>query len=69
MSGDTGARVTELEARYTLQADLLQKLSDVLWEQQKTIDLLTARITRLEERLKSLGEAETADDDDPPPHY
>jgi SlyX protein len=66
------ARLAELEARYTLHQDLLDKLSDVIWRQQRDLDKLGARAVALEKRLAALsGEAAEAPDpgDEVPPHY
>jgi SlyX protein len=65
------ARVTELEARYTLQQDLLQQLSDVLWRQRQELDLLEQRVAALERRVADVGAATDTPsrDEDLPPHY
>lgn len=64
------ARVTELETRYTLQDDTLQKLSDVLWRQQRQIEALETRVAALERRVASLDSSDLpAPDDEVPPHY
>lgn len=68
---DLSARVTELEARYMLQQDLLEQLSDVLWRQQQKIDLLEQRLSVLERRVADVGAATDTPprDEDLPPHY
>ncbi len=60
----------ELEIRYTHQESLLQELSAVLFEQQKTIAGLETRVRELEARITESGE-EGAEPipNDPPPHY
>jgi SlyX protein len=65
------ARVTELETRYTLQQDLLQQLSDVVFAQQKELTALALRVSRLEGRLALVAaEADQREpQDEPPPHY
>jgi SlyX protein len=64
------ARVAELETRYTLQQDVIQQLSDVLWRQQQEVDALKQRVHSLERRVVdgSTTDAPTPDDD-LPPHY
>jgi SlyX protein len=63
-------RITELEIRYTHQEAFAKQLSTVLFEQQRTIERLEARIAQLERR-PSEGADETARPipNDPPPHY
>jgi uncharacterized coiled-coil protein SlyX len=63
-------RLVELEARYTLQADALAQLSEVLWSQRKEIDALKAKVSSLERRVAELtaaGDEHAADE--VPPHY
>lgn len=63
-------RLAELEARYTLHQDLIDKLSDVIWRQQRDLDQLAARTISLEKRLAAqvAGDAPPPDDE-VPPHY
>ena len=74
MSNDSDhreARIVELEVRYTLQQDLLEQLSQALWEQQRLLDKLAARVEELEHRLTDSGEPEIVrtPEDYVPPHY
>jgi uncharacterized coiled-coil protein SlyX len=65
-------RVAELEARFTLQQDVLDKMSDVLWRLQRELDSVTARVATLEARRAATGEDAgplTPPDDEVPPHY
>ena len=64
-------RLNELEARYTLQQQQFDSLSGVLWEQQRTIDILVREIQRLKDRMDSQGAPSpvTTDEEGPPPHY
>jgi SlyX protein len=64
-------RIVELEVRFTLQQDLLQQLSDALWEQQRVLDRLSAKVKQLEQRASSADEPEAprSPEDDVPPHY
>lgn len=68
MSDD--ARLAELEARFTLQEDLVEKLSREIFRQQREIDRLGARLADIEKRLAvGPGEAGEAPVDEKPPHY
>ncbi len=64
-------RIVELEVRFTLQQDMLQELSDALWEQQRVLDRLTAKVKMLEQRAAQTSEPEAPrnPEDDVPPHY
>jgi SlyX protein len=64
-------RLVELEVRYTHQQDVIEKLSDALYQQQRVIDSLKSRLESVEERG---GGDEAADapadaEADRPPHY
>ncbi len=61
------ARVTELEIRYTHQQRMLEKLSDVVAEQGRTIDRLTKELVALRARVADLGDDKPGNE--PPPHY
>jgi SlyX protein len=58
-------RIVDLEVRYMHLEKLLQELSDVLAQQEKTIARLVAEVTELRERLPDDG----ARPNEPPPHY
>jgi len=60
-------RIVDLELRYMRAEKMLQDLSDVLVEQQRTIDRMALEITGLRERLPE--EAGGALPNEPPPHY
>jgi uncharacterized coiled-coil protein SlyX len=60
----TTARLAELEARYTLQQDLIDKLSEELFRQQRALDALVLRVAAIE----GVAKAEEPPDD-APPHY
>jgi SlyX protein len=70
-SDGVAARVTELESRYTLQNELLQQLSDVVFAQQKELATLALRLSALERRQvhASIDLDQREPEDDPPPHY
>ncbi len=73
MSGtveELSRRLVELEVRYTHQQDVIEKLSDALYQQQRTIDALKARLEAQEKRGGGAGGAEPPDPEaDRPPHY
>ncbi|PKU23740.1 SlyX family protein [Telmatospirillum siberiense] len=64
-------RLIALESRLAHHERMADEMSDVLTDQQRAIDLLTARIRRLQDRLKDveLGADRSPQDDKPPPHY
>lgn len=66
-------RVLELETRYSFLDDLLQKLNEVVAQQQREIED-QGRIARmLQQRISELSEGNTAGAinpiDEKPPHY
>jgi uncharacterized coiled-coil protein SlyX len=65
-------RVAELEARFTLQQEYLDRMSEVLWRLQRELDAVTARVATLEAHRAAAGEdagAGSLPDDEVPPHY
>ena len=64
-------RLIALEIRLAHHERMADDMSDVLASQQRTIDLLTAQIYRLRDRLKDVevGQDRSPQDDKPPPHY
>ena len=68
---DMQERLIALETRLTHHERMTEELSDVIAEQQRTIDLLTARLQRLTGRLQEMatGWSPSPQDDQPPPHY
>lgn len=63
------ARVVELELRYTEQQALLEDLSEVVADQQKAIDLLTAELRLLKKKLEGEPGVTDAGPVERPPHY
>ncbi len=64
-------RLIALEIRLAHHEQMAEEMSDVLVEQSRTIDVLTARLRRLGERMEEMrvdGEG-SPQDDKPPPHY
>ncbi|HYD68935.1 SlyX family protein [Azospirillum sp.] len=64
-------RLIDLETRLAHHERMAEELSTVMFEQGRTIDLLTAQVRRLRERLADLeaGVERSPQDDRPPPHY
>ena len=64
-------RVTELESRVAFQDDTIQKLNDVIIEQQHQIDQLSAQMAAVKEQIQALVPELIADQsqETPPPHY
>ncbi|HYG89078.1 MAG TPA: SlyX family protein [Azospirillum sp.] len=64
-------RLIELETRLAHHERMAEELSSVLFEQSRAIDLLTAQVRRLKERVIALeqGHERSPQDDRPPPHY
>ncbi len=67
---DSEARIADLETRLAFQDDALQTLSDVLIEQQRTLDRLQLQLEvlarRQEEMQSRIGDE---GEEPPPPHY
>ncbi|MBZ4422639.1 SlyX family protein [Myxococcus sp. RHSTA-1-4] len=62
-------RIAELEVRYMQQQEMLQELSDVLYEQQKTIAALKAEVEVLKQKLAGDPGLVDARQQERPPHY
>lgn len=62
-------RLTRLEERYASAELALHELSDVVWEQARTIQRLEARLTQLEDRLRGVEEGDGPVPVERPPHY
>ena len=62
-------RLTELELRYTELQALVQELSDVVYAQQKELDLLRSEIVLLKRRVEAEPGLVDAKADEKPPHY
>jgi uncharacterized coiled-coil protein SlyX len=65
---DLATRVKEMEARYMLLERYLDDLSDVVAEQQQTIDVLRAAMARLQPAA-NLDDEQGVPPDERPPHY
>ncbi|MBP2291718.1 SlyX family protein [Azospirillum rugosum] len=64
-------RLTDLESRIAHHERMAEELSSVMFEQGRTIDLLTAQLRRLRDRVAELesGASRAPQDEPPPPHY
>jgi SlyX protein len=62
-------RLVELEIRYTQQQELLQELSDVLYQQGRIIDALRLEVDRLKRKLDAEPGLVDARQQERPPHY
>ncbi len=63
------SRIVELELRYMQQQELLQELSDVLYDQQKVIATLQAEDEALKQKLAGDPGLVDARLQERPPHY
>jgi SlyX protein len=62
------SRLSELELRYTELQELVQSLSDVIYAQQRELDLLRSEVAVLKRKVGEPGVVE-ARGDEKPPHY
>ena len=62
-------RIVELELRFLSQQDEIEKLSGVVYDQQRQIDRLESELRRLREALQSEPWAEGSMGHEKPPHY
>ncbi len=71
MSDDLTRRLIDLESRLAHHERMAEEMSQVIFEQGRTIDRQTAQIRRLIERLLAVeaGGQRSPQDDKPPPHY
>ena len=61
------ARLTELELKYMRLERTVEQLSDIIAEQQKTIDTLMKELSATTARLRDLGQEPGLAEK--PPHY
>ncbi|NUB13896.1 SlyX protein [Azospirillum brasilense] len=71
MDADAERRLTELESRLAHPERMAEEMSAVLFEQGRTIDLMTMQMRRLRDRIAELesGLPRAPQDEPPPPHY
>jgi SlyX protein len=63
------SRLIELELRYMQQQELLLQLNDVLYTQQRALDVLTAEVELLKRKLEGEPGLVDARQHEKPPHY
>ncbi|MEN8719822.1 MAG: SlyX family protein [Oceanococcaceae bacterium] len=67
------ARLAELECRLAFQDDTVQRLNDIVAQQQDTIDHLKTQLRAVARSMVSIQDGMAglgaAADDEPPPHY
>ena len=63
------SRLVELELRYMQQQEQLQELSDVMYAQQRELDMLKAELTQLKKKLEGEPGLVDARQVEKPPHY
>ena len=66
---DHNERIDALETRIAFQDQTIEELNAALTEQWKTIDLLTKKLTMLEEQVRSGSFIADPATERPPPHY
>ncbi len=68
---ETKQRITELEIMLMQQESTLESLSNVLYQQQRTIQMLEQRLEKLDKRISRLNTSAVTDEanETPPPHY
>lgn len=71
MSQDLNSRVDELEAFVAHQDGVIRDLNDMVTQQWDKIDILTRKVERLHEQLRSVEDNMQvgAPPEPPPPHY
>ena len=66
---DDVERLDGLEARIAHQDQVIEDLNAAITEQWKVIDLLTRKLTQLEEQVRSGAYIADPSTESPPPHY
>lgn len=67
-TGGMESRLTELELRYTELQEQVQSLSEVVYAQQRELDLLHSELAVLKNKVAEPGVVEGRGDERPP-HY
>ena len=62
-------RIIELEAKFTLQEQLVAELSEVIWKQQQQLDRLEKTVLALEQKVGGDPGLVDANQNEKPPHY
>ena len=68
---DYEQRLIALESRLTHHERMAEEMSEIIADQQRTIDLLTVQLRRLGDRMRDMAAdwSPSPQDDRPPPHY
>ncbi len=68
---DYEKRCVALEEQISYQDQTISALNEVILEQQKVIEGLEFRLSRLEAKVKELGisDVKKSSEESPPPHY
>lgn len=71
MNEEWESRLIELESRVAHHERMAEELSAVIADQGRTIDLLSAQVRRLRDRVSEVesGWEQSPQDAKPPPHY
>lgn len=64
-------KITELEIHFAHQEQTIQTLNKIILEQQKTIENLHLRLSKMESEISDISypEDKSSPEDQPPPHY
>lgn len=62
-------RIIELEKKLSFQDNEIEKLSEMITEQQKKIDALEKIVIQLKEHQQGDGLVRDIETEEPPPHY
>lgn len=63
-------RILDMETKMAYQENTIKELSDIIYEQQKKIDLLEEKIGILVDQFKAFADSSGGGiRDDKPPHY
>ncbi|SMQ75665.1 SlyX protein [Devosia lucknowensis] len=66
---DHNERIDALETRIAFQDQTIEELNAALTQQWKTIDLLSKKLSAMEEQVRSGSYIADPSTDKPPPHY
>ncbi len=64
--------IISLETRFAFQEKMIDELNEIVYNQQKQIDFLMARVPELMEKMQGFEAGQNvqyAQDETPPPHY
>lgn len=71
---DLENRITELEIKNSHQEDTIEQLNEIIFEQQKNIDIINRHLEQIQNKINNLQENnihdnESMEPEEPPPHY